>query len=86
MGTNVLKTETPTSIDDAVCFLKENFYVGDHRPSISFGFGDPSCFECFRTTPIAEEAIVEAVRSAKFNSYAPTGGILPARRYVLARS
>ncbi|KAG5242212.1 aminotransferase TAT [Salix suchowensis] len=80
MGTNVLKTETPTSIDDAVYFLKENLTVGDHRPSISFGFGDPSCFECFRTTPIAEEAIVEAVRSAKFNSYAPTGGILPARR------
>ncbi|KAB5548493.1 hypothetical protein DKX38_011899 [Salix brachista] len=82
MGTNVLKTETPTSIDDAVYFLKENLNVGDHRPSISFGFGDPSCFECFRTTPIAEDAIVEAVRSAKFNSYAPTGGILPARRAV----
>lgn len=82
MGTNVLKTETPTSIDDAVYFLKENFNEGDHRPAISFGFGDPSCFECFRTTPIAEDAIVEAVRSAKFNSYAPTGGILPARRAV----
>ncbi|KAJ6366610.1 hypothetical protein OIU77_003069 [Salix suchowensis] len=82
MGTNVLKTETPTSIDDAVYFLKENLNEGDHRPSISFGFGDPSCFECFRTTPVAEEAIVEAVRSAKFNSYAPTGGILPARRAV----
>ncbi|KAG6767667.1 hypothetical protein POTOM_028879 [Populus tomentosa] len=82
MGTNVLKTETPTSIDDAVYFLKENFNEGDHRPAISFGFGDPSCFECFRTTPIAEDAIVEAVRSAKFNSYAPTGGIPPARRAV----
>ncbi|CAK7322718.1 unnamed protein product [Dovyalis caffra] len=82
MGTDVIKPAPPTSIDDVVYFLTENMNEGDHRPAISFGFGDPSGFDCFRTTPIAEDAMVEAVRSAKFNSYASTGGILPARRAV----
>ncbi|KAA8526347.1 hypothetical protein F0562_008450 [Nyssa sinensis] len=39
-------------------------------------------FPCFRTTHIAEEAIADALRSAKFNCYAPTVGILPARRAI----
>ncbi|KAJ3686125.1 hypothetical protein LUZ61_015289 [Rhynchospora tenuis] len=52
------------------------------RPLIPLGHGDPSVFPSFRTTPIAEEAIVEAVRSAQFNNYAPTNGVLPARRAV----
>ncbi|KAJ4788727.1 Tyrosine aminotransferase [Rhynchospora pubera] len=52
------------------------------RPVIPLGHGDPSMFPSFRTPPIAEEAIVEAVRSAQFNNYAPTNGVLPARRVV----
>lgn len=53
------------------------------KPLVSFGNGDPSVFPCFRTTPIAEDAIVEAVRSANHNHYSPFVGLLPARRYVL---
>lgn len=53
------------------------------KPMVSFGNGDPSLFPCFRTTPIAEDAIVEAVRSAKHNHYSPFVGLLPARRYVV---
>lgn len=49
------------------------------RPVLPLGHGDPSCFPCFRTTSVAEEAIVDAVRSANFNSYASTVGIVPAR-------
>ncbi|WOL14175.1 nicotianamine aminotransferase A [Canna indica] len=49
------------------------------RP-VPLGHGDPSVFPCFRTTSVAEDAIVDAVRSAKFNCYASTVGILPARR------
>ncbi|KAK1301745.1 S-alkyl-thiohydroximate lyase SUR1 [Acorus calamus] len=39
---------------------------------IPLGHGDPSVFPCFRTTTDAEDAIVSAVRSAKFNCYGPT--------------
>ncbi|KAH0651137.1 hypothetical protein KY284_031049 [Solanum tuberosum] len=52
----------------------------DTRFVISLGHGDPSAFPCFRTTPIAEDAIADAVRSSKFNGYSSNVGILPARR------
>ncbi|KAG9447813.1 hypothetical protein H6P81_013941 [Aristolochia fimbriata] len=55
---------------------------GDPRPVIPLGHGDPSAFPCFRTTPIAEQAVVTAVKSAMYNSYCPEFGILPARRAV----
>ncbi|XP_010260307.1 PREDICTED: probable aminotransferase TAT2 isoform X2 [Nelumbo nucifera] len=54
----------------------------DPRSTIPLGHGDPSKFPCFRTSEVAEDAIVEAVRSAKFNHYSPTVGILPARRAI----
>ncbi|KAH8502288.1 hypothetical protein H0E87_013836 [Populus deltoides] len=82
-GIGNLKTPPPSySIKSVVKFLKENINEDDHRLAISLGVGDPSGFKCFRTTNIAEDAIVGAVRSAKFNSYAPTGGILSARRAI----
>ncbi|KAI3936941.1 hypothetical protein MKX01_015156 [Papaver californicum] len=56
--------------------------VKDERPTIFLGHGDPSPFSCFRTTHVADDALNKAVKSAKFNSYAPVGGILPARRSV----
>ncbi|KAM3301868.1 tyrosine aminotransferase isoform X2 [Capsicum chacoense] len=54
----------------------------DTRPVIPLGHGDPSSFPCFRTTPIAEDAISDALHSATFNGYPSTVGILPARRAV----
>ncbi|KAJ9686265.1 hypothetical protein PVL29_015258 [Vitis rotundifolia] len=62
--------------------VMSNLNPQDHRPVIPLGHGDPSAFSCFRTTPVAEDAIVDALRSRKFNSYAPTVGILPARRAI----
>ncbi|CAL5406581.1 unnamed protein product [Camellia sinensis] len=59
--------------------VSKNLSEDDNRPVIHLGHGDPSASRCFLTTPIAEDAIVEAVRSAQFNSYAPNVGILPAR-------
>lgn len=59
--------------------LMSNLSEEDTRPVIPLGHGDPSAFTCFRTTPAAEDAIVDAVRSAKFNSYGSTVGLLPAR-------
>ncbi|KAH9620964.1 hypothetical protein KSS87_012905 [Heliosperma pusillum] len=49
---------------------------------IALGHGDPSHSPCFRTSPIAEDALVKSLRSSKFNCYAPTVGILPARKAV----
>lgn len=57
-----------------------NLNKDDPRPTVPLGHGDPSSFPCFRTTPIAVDAVVDAVRSAKFNSYVTGVGILPARR------
>ncbi|CAI0385412.1 unnamed protein product [Linum tenue] len=51
----------------------------DKRSIVPLGHGDPSAFPCFRTTLAAEDAVVDSFRSAKFNCYAPTVGILPAR-------
>ncbi|XP_048127033.1 probable aminotransferase TAT2 [Rhodamnia argentea] len=62
--------------------LMDNLNKDDDRVVVPLGHGDPSHFPCFRTTPVAEDAIVDAVRSAKFNCYGPTVGILPARRAV----
>ncbi|XP_023533361.1 tyrosine aminotransferase-like [Cucurbita pepo subsp. pepo] len=52
----------------------------DDRPVIGFGHADPSGFPSFRTSSAIVEALVDAVRSWKFNSYPSTQGLLPARR------
>ncbi|CAI0385404.1 unnamed protein product [Linum tenue] len=62
--------------------LMDNLNKEDQRPLIELGHGDPSSFPCFRTDSAAEDAIVDAVRSGKFNSYGPSAGILPARRAI----
>lgn len=59
--------------------LKENLREDDPRPTISHVLDDPSCFQCFKTCPLAEDAIVDAIRSAKFISCGSLGGIFPAR-------
>ncbi|PIA35161.1 hypothetical protein AQUCO_03600068v1 [Aquilegia coerulea] len=65
-------------LDILKCSLDSN----DDRTVIPLGHGDPSAFPSFRTSEVAEDAIVDAVRSANFNSYSPTVGILPARRAI----
>ena len=66
-------------------FLKkimENLDKDDpSRPTVPLGHGDPSPFPYFQTTVLAEDAIVDAIHSAKLNSYPPTMlGLLSARR------
>ncbi|XP_057953145.1 nicotianamine aminotransferase 1-like [Malania oleifera] len=70
------------SIRSVLNMLMENLDGADSRPIVPLGHGDPSAFPCFRTTHVAEDAVVDAVRSAKYNSYAPTVGILPARSAI----
>lgn len=62
--------------------LMQSLDPSDTRPVIPLGHGDPSAFPCFRTTPVAVDAISDSVRSAKFNGYSSTVGILPARKAV----
>nr|GEV24468.1 tyrosine/nicotianamine aminotransferase, pyridoxal phosphate-dependent transferase [Tanacetum cinerariifolium] len=49
---------------------------------IHLGHGDPSAYPCFQTCTIVEDALVESIRSAKFNCYPPGVGIEPARRSI----
>ncbi|XP_010272356.1 PREDICTED: probable aminotransferase TAT2 [Nelumbo nucifera] len=77
-----LTTSTGITIRGLLQMLDVALDAGDPRPMIRLGHGDPSLFPCFRTSQIAEDAIVEAVRSAKFNHYPPFVGMLPARRAV----
>ncbi|PIA36554.1 hypothetical protein AQUCO_03300026v1 [Aquilegia coerulea] len=60
--------------------LMESRNLNDKRETIPLGHGDPSAFPCFRTSLPAEDAIVDSIRSAKFNSYSPSVGLQPARR------
>ncbi|KAF5732575.1 hypothetical protein HS088_TW17G00105 [Tripterygium wilfordii] len=62
--------------------LMGNLNKDDHRQIIPLGHGDPSAFPCFRTSIAAEDALVDALRSAKYNRYAPTVGLLPSRRAI----
>ncbi|GLJ07439.1 hypothetical protein SUGI_0067150 [Cryptomeria japonica] len=62
-------------------------YVMSHmnpkgKSKIPLGHGDPSHFECFRTSAGAEEALIGSIRSAKNNGDAPAAGLLESRRAV----
>lgn len=78
-GNEELSAASGLTIRGVLNMLMDNRNQHDPRPVIPLGHGDPSAFPCFRTTQIAEDAIADAVRSAKFNGYSPTVGILPAR-------
>ncbi|KAM7495087.1 hypothetical protein LguiB_029696 [Lonicera macranthoides] len=81
-ASEVVSMASKISIRGILMMIMENLNEADTRPTIPLGHGDPSAFPCFRTTPVAEDAIADAVRSAKFNSYAPTVGLLPARQAI----
>ncbi|XP_058095809.1 tyrosine aminotransferase-like [Magnolia sinica] len=77
-----LAAPTQITIRGILGTLMSNLDGGDERPRIQLGHGDPSSFPCFRTSPIAEDAVISAVRSAKYNCYSPSVGLLPARRAI----
>ncbi|TMW96173.1 hypothetical protein EJD97_007787 [Solanum chilense] len=76
------KEKSLFSIRSVLETIMENLKEDDERVMIHLGRGDPSSIPCFRTSPVAEDAIFGAVRSAKFNGYAPAVGIYPARRSI----
>uniref|UniRef100_A0A1J3GTW4 Tyrosine aminotransferase n=1 Tax=Noccaea caerulescens TaxID=107243 RepID=A0A1J3GTW4_NOCCA len=62
--------------------LTENLDGNDGRSVISLGHGDPSPFSSFQTDPDAVEAVADALRSAQFNHYSSSSGLLLARKAV----
>ncbi|XP_059663189.1 probable aminotransferase TAT2 [Cornus florida] len=77
-----LMASSAISIRGILTTIMSNLNQADQRPTIPLGHGDPSAFPCFRTTQIAEDAVVDALRSANFNGYGPTVGVLPARKAI----
>ncbi|KAJ4838871.1 hypothetical protein Tsubulata_044656 [Turnera subulata] len=62
--------------------LRGNLDPEDERPVISLIHGNSSDFPRFRTSSAAEDAIIDALKSAKYNHYTPTVGLLPSRSAV----
>ncbi|XP_060672568.1 tyrosine aminotransferase-like [Ziziphus jujuba] len=68
------------TVRGVVCSIMDSLNGDDMRTVVRLGHGDPSNFPSFRTCTVAEDAIVDALRSAKYNHYSVKNGILPARR------
>ncbi|KAE8677920.1 putative aminotransferase TAT2 [Hibiscus syriacus] len=81
-GNKRLSLTSAISLRGIVEMLMGNLSTDDPRPTIPLGNGDPSQFPCFKTPTTAEEAIVDALHSAKYNGYAPTSGVPSARRAI----
>lgn len=79
-GNDGLTTASAITIRGFLNMLIGNLNEDDQRVVVPLGHGDPSAFPSFRTTTVAEDGIVDALRSAKYNCYSPPTGILPARR------
>ena len=73
-------TGSTITIKGILSLLMQNIDEDDNKRVVSLGMGDPSAYSCFHTTHVAEEAVVDAIQSEKFNGYAPTVGLPQARR------
>ncbi|KAI3780627.1 hypothetical protein L2E82_10612 [Cichorium intybus] len=82
-GKPELHAAAEITIRGVLTMLRSKLNLSDTKPVIPLGHGDPSAFPCFRTSPIAEDAIIDALRSAMFNGYSSTVGIPPARKNLL---
>ncbi|KAF7805964.1 tyrosine aminotransferase-like [Senna tora] len=76
-------TSSVQNIREIVNSVKESVRNEEPRPIVPLGSGDPSSFPSFRTAAVAEDAIVNALRSRTYNTYSPSFlGLFPARRAV----
>ncbi|KAK3424398.1 hypothetical protein EUGRSUZ_F01171 [Eucalyptus grandis] len=78
------EVEAPSriTIKGILGLLMENVDTGNGKRVVSLGMGDPSAYTCFRTTRVAEDAVVDALQSQKFNGYSPTVGLPQTRRAI----
>ncbi|GAB2302163.1 hypothetical protein Dimus_036180 [Dionaea muscipula] len=70
------------TVREVLTRVMDHLNPDDRRTLIHLGQGDPSSYASFRTTTLAVDAVVDALRSASFNGYAPRCGILSARKAV----
>ncbi|XP_010537035.1 PREDICTED: probable aminotransferase TAT2 [Tarenaya hassleriana] len=72
------------TIKGILSLLMQSIEEEDKSPKrvISLGMGDPSAYSCFRTTPVAQQAVSDALLSHDFHGYAPTVGLPQARRAI----
>ncbi|KAL6283544.1 hypothetical protein ACE6H2_014473 [Prunus campanulata] len=75
-------TSATITIKGILSLLLQNVDENDNRRLISLGMGDPTAYSCFHTTQVAQEAVVDAIQSDKFNGYAPTVGLPQTRRAI----
>lgn len=73
-------TNSILTIKGILSLLMSNVDNKEHQKVISLAMGDPSAYTCFRTTHVAEQAVLDAVQSQKFNGYAPTVGLPQTRK------
>eukprot|EP01018_Ginkgo_biloba_P025805 Gb_40016 [translate_table: standard] len=50
------------------------------KSKIPLGHGDPSQFDCFRTSGDVEDALMEVIKSRKYNGYSPAVGLPQSRK------
>lgn len=75
------KATSTITIKGILSLLMESIGTENHdKRVISLGMGDPTLTTCFHTTNVAEEAVADALLSHKFHGYAPTAGLLQARK------
>ena len=76
-----IKMEAPTNITIKGILGLLTANTDGCKQVISLGMGDPTAYSCFRTTRAAQNSVVEALQSAKFNGYSPTVGLPQTRKY-----
>lgn len=81
-GNESITAASGITVRGVLNLLMENLNPDDERQVLALGHGDPSHFPSFRTSPLAVDAVVNALRSFRFNCYGSTVGILPARKAV----
>ncbi|XP_030462368.1 probable aminotransferase TAT2 [Syzygium oleosum] len=74
-GNGGLVAASAITVRGVLSRVMESLDGDDGRVVVPLGQGDPSTFLCFRMARIAEDAVVDAVRSAEFNCYTPTVGL-----------
>ncbi|KAL3508707.1 hypothetical protein ACH5RR_028108 [Cinchona calisaya] len=78
--------EAPTNITIkgilSLLMANTNGDKDDKKKVISLGIGDPTAYSCFCTTVDVQQAVVDTLRSNKFNGYSPTVGLPQTRRAI----
>lgn len=80
-GKEEAKTASACTIRSYLNTLNENINKNDNTKSvIPLSHGDPSGFPSFRTSKVSEDALVDALQSAKYNGYCGNPDIFHASR------